>query len=243
MLPPIPESEFLDSLAGKSVALVGAAESIQDTVSGPIIDSHDVVVRVNNGFIYPTRASRDLGRRTDVVYHTGAINTRDGKGTGLHPIENQNRVGVRNIDSRDIVEMLRVQTKHLVLVVPPQSKRVNHVRHLRTPSLEWSHFDTDHRTSIHVKIGTMPNTGWLAAWHLLQSRLDKLNLFGFDFFTTPHFKGYNNETEEYRVTAGKRITDQPHDQQKQIHWVARMYRNNRNRMTLPQEAVNVIEGR
>lgn len=238
-----PEKTFLDSLQGKTVALVGAAESIQGTGAGPGIDAHDVVVRVNNGFIFPTRLSQDLGTWTDVVYHTGVINTRDGKGVGHHPIENQNRVGVRNLHPRDIVEMCRAGTSHMMLVVPPHSKRVSHVQNLDVPPmLEWSHFDRDHRTSIHGKIGTMPNTGWLAAWHLLQSRLDVLNLYGFDFFTTPHFEGYNNETEEYRVTAGTRPTDRPHDQEKQIDWVGKMWTEDA-RLILPREAAVKVRDR
>jgi hypothetical protein len=42
--------ELLDSLDGKSVAIVGNATSLLSSKHGALIDSHDVVVRMNMGF-------------------------------------------------------------------------------------------------------------------------------------------------------------------------------------------------
>ena len=50
-------------LNGKSVAVVGNASSLLDTTQGPLIDSHDVVIRMNAGF---PRKPEAQGKRFDV---------------------------------------------------------------------------------------------------------------------------------------------------------------------------------
>lgn len=56
---------FLSEMCGgRSVALIGNAQSLLSSDYGPEIDSHDVVVRINRGFVQSTAAQ---GGRTDVV--------------------------------------------------------------------------------------------------------------------------------------------------------------------------------
>ena len=58
----IPESEVLDDLAGKSVALVGNARALAEGHAGAEIDAHDVVIRINRA---PMPAATSHGQRTD----------------------------------------------------------------------------------------------------------------------------------------------------------------------------------
>lgn len=51
-------------IAGRSVAVVGNAKSLLDTDFGPLIDAHDVVIRLNKGFVVDATAQ---GSRTDLV--------------------------------------------------------------------------------------------------------------------------------------------------------------------------------
>lgn len=63
--------EYHGYLRGKSVALVGPAETTRDAAGGGVIDSHDVVVRMNNAYRwapYGAELARDIGSRTDVLY-------------------------------------------------------------------------------------------------------------------------------------------------------------------------------
>ena len=59
-------SHFLDD---KTVALVGPAKSIEGLENGDLIDSCDVVVRLNYAKIKNTK---DSGTRTDVIYYDGS---------------------------------------------------------------------------------------------------------------------------------------------------------------------------
>lgn len=58
-----------DYLKGKTVALVGPALSIKGSGNGELIDSHDVVVRLNHAKINDTV---DSGSKTDIIYYDGS---------------------------------------------------------------------------------------------------------------------------------------------------------------------------
>jgi hypothetical protein len=55
-------------VAGKSVAVVGAAESVKGTGNGNRIDACDVVIRINKARLIEPEEVVDVGSRTDVVY-------------------------------------------------------------------------------------------------------------------------------------------------------------------------------
>lgn len=57
--------ELLDLVDGKTVALVGSAQSILDRDDGDAIDSHDVVIRMNLS-IPPRLPKAKIGKKTDV---------------------------------------------------------------------------------------------------------------------------------------------------------------------------------
>ena len=68
-------SKYGNFLSGKSVALVGPAKSIEGSKNGDLIDSCDVVIRLNYAKIKNTK---DSGTRTDVIYYDGSMhNHRD----------------------------------------------------------------------------------------------------------------------------------------------------------------------
>lgn len=64
-------NEFRDALINKSVALVGPARYILGINQGDFIDSHDIVVRINNVFEAPSLFDlykEYIGSRTDYLY-------------------------------------------------------------------------------------------------------------------------------------------------------------------------------
>jgi hypothetical protein len=56
-------------LAGKRVVLVGPAPTVEGSGQRDVIESHDVVVRINHALPVPDHLQPDVGCRTDVLYH------------------------------------------------------------------------------------------------------------------------------------------------------------------------------
>ena len=63
-------SKYKNYLKGKKVVLVGPAWHTKHTNQEELIESYDVVVRMNNGFIISEKKQKDIGRRTDILYCT-----------------------------------------------------------------------------------------------------------------------------------------------------------------------------
>jgi hypothetical protein len=61
-------------VSGKSVALVGNAESLLEAQTN--IDAHDIVVRMNRGFLVKNEVNT-IGKRTDVLLTSGLMKAKD----------------------------------------------------------------------------------------------------------------------------------------------------------------------
>jgi hypothetical protein len=59
-----PFETLITLFRGKSVSLVGGAQSIFQKENGPLIDSADVVIRINRGF---PKHKKNQGKRTDLL--------------------------------------------------------------------------------------------------------------------------------------------------------------------------------
>ena len=58
---------LLKLIQGKRVVIVGPSPHLIDTKFGDVIDSYDIVCRVNE--VHPTGFEKDYGNRTDVIFH------------------------------------------------------------------------------------------------------------------------------------------------------------------------------
>jgi hypothetical protein len=65
---------FLVLIEGRSVALVGNAQSLLGRSDGPAIDACEVVIRMNRGFVRNPEAQ---GTRTDVMMISGGISLKE----------------------------------------------------------------------------------------------------------------------------------------------------------------------
>ncbi|MFI0396530.1 glycosyltransferase family 29 protein [Paracoccus jiaweipingae] len=70
----VPRQDLLDSLTGRSVALIGNARALADQRHGAQIDTHDLVIRINRAPI-PNPASH--GQRTDWLALATRLSDRD----------------------------------------------------------------------------------------------------------------------------------------------------------------------
>ncbi len=57
-------------LAGKNLAVVGPAPTLEGSGQGAFIESHDLVVRINRGYVIRDALRPDIGERTDILYHS-----------------------------------------------------------------------------------------------------------------------------------------------------------------------------
>lgn len=172
--------------SGKRVAIVGGGPSALDSSRG-FIDSHDVVVRVNN---YRMRGYEDrVGSRTDVYYsyYGGAI--------------------------KKTAQELREDGVRLCMCKCPNSKPIEsawHERHAKQMGIDFRWIyemrrdfwfcdtvvpTTERFLSLYNLLDRhIPTTGFSAIWDVLECRPATVSLVGFDLFAS----GLHNLNEKWR---------------------------------------------
>lgn len=176
--------EVRDRLFGKTVAIVGSAPSCLDNEPG-FIDSHDVVVRVNN-----YRTGEAQGRRTDVYYSYfgGAI--------------------------KKTAQELQADGVTLCLCKCPNSQPIDcewHRQHNRMNGIDFRYIyemrkdwffcdtyvpdDSEFLQKFELLSKHIPTTGFSAIVDIVKCEIESANLFGFDFFSS----GVHNVNEPWRA--------------------------------------------
>jgi hypothetical protein len=184
-------------LENKNVALVGPASSIMRTNSGRIIDTFDIIVRLNKSLPVHKKLIKDVGSRTDILYNS--FNRSDYPGD--------------NIINEDF--FINNGLKFLCTSYPnlsPFNQDIRYYLERSQSKLPFRIVDKDLYYKIKNNINSRPNTGIMAIVDLLNTNLKKLYITGFNFYKTSYYKSYqkgNNQIVPYS-------NDTIHDQNSQI---------------------------
>lgn len=190
------EQEYLSSLVGKKVIVVGPAGYLEGKGLGKWIDSFDIVVRINHAI--PILNTEDYGSRTDILYH---ILSHRG-------VEDQHK---RLVVREEIEEWKTAGLKWLISSHGPLSKRVEDMGPVIDGAFPWACVHDRFAERIKKQIGSKsPNTGLTAILHLLSSRIKSLHVVGFDFYASGVYKGYGDLKEgEDAIKINERWHDVP----------------------------------
>jgi hypothetical protein len=167
---------FYKYIEGKTIALVGPAQSIIGTGKGNIIDKFDLVVRLNKSIPLPSNIKDDIGSRSDIIYNS--LNTSDFPGeNNLNP-KFYKKYGVKfvctsypfnhNVFHDDILNYVYKYKFELPLKV--------------MNDLKFKNFEKS--------LGTRPYTGTCAIMDLLSYPIKYLYITGLDFYQTKYYSEY-----------------------------------------------------
>lgn len=164
-----------DFMKGKRVALVAPSKSILNFENGQMIESYDVVVRLNKALPVPKNLAKHIGSRTDVLYNS--LNISD------YPNEN-------NITDT----FLRYENvKYLCSPYPPIIPFKDDIdRFLSGNRYPFHHIDLAIFNKLERKLGTRPYTGVAAIVDLLNQGVSELFITGMTFFLDNYYKEYRN---------------------------------------------------
>jgi hypothetical protein len=199
----VDRSVMVDAIEGKSIALVGSGPGVLNNPQG-LIDSHDVVVRVNNYRLFPA-----TGYRVDIFYSYfgGAIKKTAG-------------------------ELQRDGVKLCIAKCPNEKfmKSLWHERHGKTNGTDFrmiynaranwwfcqTYVPTLEEFMAHFELlgRRVPTTGFAALLDILACNPKHVYMTGFDFFTSK----IHNVNERWR----KMNPDDPigHDPERERKWLA-----------------------
>lgn len=218
------KNQYFDFLKGKKVIVVGPADYLVGQGKGSEIDKFDVILRLNLGCPVPQNLVSDLGSRTDVLYHV-VVNPRHvRKRPDLFKLHNEEEIrswkkdGVKWFVSKRGIETMRV-------------RRLAGILSGEIPFIAISRSDM---RRLELTLGTNPNMGTVAMWHLLQADIQSLYVTGCDFHRSGYHPGYGGFTPEQaakgagsttcwgQVPQPPRGMGNPHDVGKQLKYLARL---------------------
>ena len=166
---------YREFLKDKRVALVASGGAIKGKGHGSLIDSYDVVVRLNRALPISDDNKNDVGQRTDVLY-----NTLDGWEDAGGPIDGPlwKSCGVKYVCS--------TYPTSEYFTYPERSSGLHSILPVRwiTDSLYYP---------IKAAVTGRPNSGTVTLLDLLSFDLKELRLFGLDFFRTLYDVSYLKE--------------------------------------------------
>lgn len=183
-------------LNNKNVVLVGPASSIINTNSGDIINSFDIIVRLNKSLPLSTKMMKDIGNRTDILYNS--LNRYD------HPGEN-----ILN-EQFFINNKLKFLCSSYPNITPFSHDIKDYLNNSRA-KLPFRIVSEKLYHNIKNSIKTRPNTGIMTILDLLQSPIKTLYITGLNFYKTDYYKTY---TKQQRANRGALV---PYNSSNMIH--------------------------
>lgn len=172
---------MVEILNGKQAIIVCPSKSIENSFLGDFIDSHNLIVRLNNGYNLTVDQQRHFGSKTDIIYHYLGLQS-----------ENQT--------DYDLQKMIEAGTK--MIVIPPRPENIHfEIFHHRNLSVGLPFFRIDEtvKKEMWTEIGCLAFCGIWAVFHLLKFPVKSVQVVGMNFFSTGHYTGYDNRTEEQQI--------------------------------------------
>ena len=174
------DRRYNNFLKGKKVAVVGPAEYVATSNQGELIESYDLVARINNGWFPPEELKAHTGTRTDIRYHSGA--------------EFPNSGGMWEMD-----KMIKHGVKYVAINYPRYLDYFHHdIKKFETLNEDYGvpfHCWTDLELylTFHYYLGTRMNTGLAAIVDILLHDVKEVYVTGFTFYRTGFAKGLKPE--------------------------------------------------
>lgn len=172
---------FYDFLKNKRVIIVGPSANLMNFKKGNLINSYDIIVRLNNSFPLYGSLKPHMGNKTDILYYVSG-------GIDKH---------FRYIrESRDInvIEHDRIQ-----FIIFKKGHNANSEKYRKRFNRFYRKYSSIIRifsmklvtNQLKRELKSDPNMGIIAMVHLLQTELKELRVIGCDFYKFPHYPKYS----------------------------------------------------
>jgi len=177
------EKEYREYLKNKRAIIVGPAEYLNGAELKEKIDKYDIIIRLNNSYPINNRnINKDIGSRTDILYHTGALNKV------LRMASKKYKVSKLNILENDYIKWFVSKRSQKI---SKESKYIDKLESILKDKIKIVTIKPKFkRELIEILKGTDPNMSTLSIMHLLNYDIKKLRIIGCDFYGTGYNRGY-----------------------------------------------------
>lgn len=213
-------NDFENHIKNKTVALVGPADYLEflDTNKNlTLINSADVVIKMNRGFDLSEKYFHLIGDRVDIFYNSLKEDCVNG---GILDVEKIVKANVKHIRTYPQSDMKGIALSNLSNA--KNEKTLKKIQSLHSRGVTSSMIDCNFFTEISLKVDCRPTTGFIAIYDILNARPSKLYITGFNFFLGSPLKGYWGGSEpggieELWGLSEKEHADKVHASTRHVH--------------------------
>jgi len=214
---------YADYLRGKRVVIVGPAPSMDSSAQHDVIESFDVVVRVNEALPIAEVIKPDVGARTDILYHC--------------MLEKRGRDFAALVDSWNLKFLCSAfpNTRWYVKQNLDFLKRGVSCPYRILPLPTWK--------KLFKKLkSTTPNTGTTAIYDLLDHDIKELYVTGFTFYKGGYSQGYKggDVDRDRDKTRQVELPEIEHDQVAQLQLMQKIWRSD-SRVSVDETLESILE--
>jgi hypothetical protein len=168
--------------AGKRIAIIGPASSAFNTGNGQTIENYDIVIRVNKSahIVATKKFTRDIGDRTDVLFHSFFENNESGGGP----------LNLKVFDEQGVQYLINPRNTW-----GGQRNTFNFYKKYRVARTVYTLPARVYRDICKPLNGYRPTIGFTALMTALTSEFKELYISGFSFYRTPFGAGYRDQIE------------------------------------------------
>jgi hypothetical protein len=166
---------FSNYISGKKVAIVAPSKSLIERNDGTLIDSYDVIIRLNKALPLSKKLGNKIGSRTDIIYNS--FNLTD------YPGENRITPGLLR------KEGIQFACSPYPMIFP-FLQDIRMFLRMNNNHIPFHHINQNLFMKISNKIHTRPNTGISAIVDILSYNITELYLTGFTFFMDGYYSNY-----------------------------------------------------
>ncbi len=210
----------------KRIIIIGPAETSLTYLSGDEIDRFDYIVRVNKSPLSLEGKEKQIGSRTDILYHCFSEDPIDGGG---------------KID----FELLEKQKNKYIIYsyAVPMLERIFFKTVLKYKQKIFYRVKSDFFNEIKKYYpAKQPTTGLQALIHLMNSEFKELHITGFTFFRTNYLSGYTideiNNSEESRKNQIEKFGAHSYDGE--LNLFKKYYFENKNKNIILDEFLSEL---
>lgn len=226
--------EYAEYMHDKRVVVVGPAASLQGRKQGKLIDSHDVVVRINLDCPVPAEMAVDRGTRTDVLYHVL-----------FSPQVHRN---LFDHSLKQVDDWKKAGVKYFLTRQKPGNERLVRFQRIVKGAVEPITMPPELISRLRKRFGgKAPNTGTIAIEHIMALPIRSLYVTGFDWYESGYAVGIGGftPTQAEKGRGGFSAWGQttrrntPHPQAPQKAYMVELYRKDA-RLSFDEVAASIL---
>lgn len=213
---------------GKTVALVGPADSALKEENGKYIDEFDLIVRMNKGYqlIHTKKMCDALGSRTDILFNKCRISEFNNSNADINLLQKQRLkyfIGYNRIGNWDDKKVIRFILKF--------ENCVNNYFKILSRN--------KYQEIVEYLDGNKPSVGFIALYTITNSNFKKLYITGMTFFKTEYIDGYREGvTSDDQISRFKEKDG--HNPEKEYEKFVEIYKKNKHKIELDYFLRNIL---